>query len=350
MPTKTPALVAPSPGAKFERSSVERRDLGAQDVLIDIAYAGICHSDIHQVREEWGSSIFPMVPGHEIAGTVSAVGSGVSRYAVGDRVGVGCFVDSCRECEHCLSGEDQYCLKGNVATYNGRDYSGAETYGGYATQIVVDENYVLRLPDGVSLEAAAPLLCAGVTTWSPLRHWGAGPGKRVAVVGLGGLGHMAVQFAAALGAEVTVLSQSLSKRDDGLALGATEYRATSDRATFTELAGTFDLIVNTVSADIKVNAFLSLLRLNGTMVFVGAPENPQKFHPFALLGGRRSLAGSAIGSIRETQEMLDFCGEHGIGARVEVISADDVDAAYDRVVDSQVRYRYVIDVSTIPAP
>jgi uncharacterized zinc-type alcohol dehydrogenase-like protein len=349
MPTKIPALIAASPKAKFERSTIDRRDLGTQDVQIDIAYAGICHSDIHQVREEWGSAIFPMVPGHEIAGTVSAVGSGVTRYAVGDRVGVGCFVDSCRECEHCLSGEDQYCMKGHVATYNGRDYSGAETYGGYSTQIVVDENYVLRLPDGIGLAEAAPLLCAGVTPWSPLRHWGAGPGKRVAIVGLGGLGHMAVQFAAALGAEVTVLSQSLSKRDDGLALGATDYRATSDRATFKELAGTFDLIINTVSADIKVDAFLSLLRLNGTMVFVGAPENPQQVHPFSLLGGRRSLAGSAIGSIRETQEMLDFCGEHGIGARVEVISADEVDSAYDRVVESQVRYRYVIDVSTIPA-
>ena len=349
MPTTVPALVAPSPGAKFERSTIQRRDVGEHDVLIDIAYAGICHSDIHQIREEWGASTFPMVPGHEIAGVVTAVGDGVTKHAVGDRVGVGCFVDACRECEHCLSGDDQYCLKGNVATYNGKDYAGEVTYGGYSTSVVVDENYVLHIPEGIALDEAAPLLCAGITTWSPLKHWNAGPGKKVAVVGMGGLGHMAVKLASALGAEVTVLSQSLSKQDDGLRFGAQHYYATSDRATFKELKGTFDLIINTVSADIKVNAFLGLLRLNGTMVFVGAPENAQTFHPFSLLGGRRSLAGSAIGSIRETQEMLDFCAAHGIGAEVETISADQVDEAYDRVVDSQVRYRFVIDTATIPA-
>jgi uncharacterized zinc-type alcohol dehydrogenase-like protein len=349
MPTTVPALVAPKPGAKFERSTIARRDVGQRDVLIDIAYAGICHSDIHQVREEWGASTFPMVPGHEIAGVVTAVGDGVTRHAVGDRVGVGCFVDSCRTCEHCLSGDDQYCLKGNVATYNGRDYSGEVTYGGYSTAVVVDENYVLRIPEGIALDEAAPLLCAGITTWSPLKHWNAGPGMKVAVVGMGGLGHMAVKLAAALGAEVTVLSQTLSKEDDGRRFGAAHYFATSDRATFKELRGTFDLIINTVSADIKVNAYLGLLRLNGTLVFVGAPENAQSFSPFSLLGGRRSLAGSAIGSIRETQEMLDFCAEHGIGAEIETISADQVDEAYDRVVESQVRYRFVIDTATITA-
>ena len=349
MPTTVPALVAPAPGAKFERSSIPRRDVGEHDVLIDIAYAGICHSDIHQIREEWGASIFPMVPGHEIAGVVSAVGPGVTRHAVGDRVGVGCFVDSCRECEHCLSGDDQYCLKGNVATYNGKDYSGEVTYGGYSTAVVVDENYVLRIPEGIALDEAAPLLCAGITTWSPLKHWNAGPGMKVAVVGMGGLGHMAVKLAAALGAEVTVLSQTLSKEEDGRRFGAAHYVATSDRAGFKELRGTFDLIINTVSADIKVNAYLGLLRLDGTLVFVGAPENAQTFNVFSLLGGRRSLAGSAIGSIRETQEMLDFCAANGIGAEVETISADQVDAAYDRVVDSQVRCRFVIDTTTIPA-
>jgi uncharacterized zinc-type alcohol dehydrogenase-like protein len=349
MPTTVPALVAPAPGAKFERATIQRRDVGEHDVQIDIAYAGICHSDIHQIREEWGASTFPMVPGHEIAGVVTAVGEGVTRHAVGDRVGVGCFVDSCRECEHCISGDDQYCLKGNVATYNGTDYSGEVTYGGYSTSVVVDENYVLNIPEGIRLDEAAPLLCAGITTWSPLKHWNAGPGTKVAVVGMGGLGHMAVKLASALGAEVTVLSQTLSKEADGRRFGAAHYVATSDRAAFKELRGTFDLIINTVSADVRVNSFLGLLRLDGTMVFVGAPENAQSFNVFSLLGGRRSIAGSAIGSIRETQEMLDFCAEHGIGAEVESISADQVDAAYDRVVDSQVRYRFVIDTATIPA-
>ncbi len=349
MPTTVPALLASSAGAPFERGSIERRDLGEHDVAIDIAYAGICHSDIHQVREEWGPATFPMVPGHEIAGVVSAVGSGVTKHAVGDRVGIGCFVDSCRECSSCLAGEEQYCLKGSVDTYNGHEYSGEPTYGGYSTSIVADEQYVLRIPEGIGLDEAAPLLCAGITLYSPLRHWSAGPGKQVAIVGMGGLGHMGVKLAAALGAEVTVLSQTLSKQDDGLAFGADHYFATSDPETFRALSGRFDLIINTVSADLDVDAYLSLLALDGAMVFVGLPERPQSFGAFPLTGMRRSLAGSNIGGIRETQEMLDFCAEHGIGATIETISADEVDTAYERVVGSQVRYRFVIDTSTIPA-
>lgn len=349
MPTTVPALVTASAGAAFERSTIERRDVGANDVQIDIAFAGICHSDIHQAREEWGAAIFPMVPGHEIAGIVTAVGTDVTKHQVGDRVGIGCFVDSCRECENCLAGEEQFCLKGNVATYNGREYTGENTHGGYSTQIVANENYVLRIPEGIALDEAAPLLCAGITTYSPLKHWGAGPGKQVAIVGMGGLGHMGVKIAAALGAEVTVLSQTLSKEEDGRRLGATDYFATSDPETFKTNRKRFDLIINTVSADLPLDKYLSMLTLNGSMVFVGLPEKPQEFSVFSLVGGRRSLAGSNIGGIRETQEMLDFCAEHGLGADIEVISADDVNDAYERVVKSDVRYRFVIDTATIPA-
>ncbi|MET0673789.1 MAG: NAD(P)-dependent alcohol dehydrogenase [Microbacterium pygmaeum] len=349
MPTLTPALVTRSSGEAFERDTIERRDLGAHDVLIDIAYAGICHSDIHQAREEWGGAIFPMVPGHEIAGVVREVGAAVTKHAVGDRVGIGCFVDSCRECENCLAGEEQFCLKGNVATYNGRQYDGTPTYGGYSTQIVADENYVLRIPESIPLDVAAPLLCAGITTYSPLRHWGAGPGKRVAVIGMGGLGHMAVQIAHAMGAHVTVLSRTLAKEAEGRELGADDYHATEDPAVLRSLRGTFDLIINTVGADIDVDRYLSTLRLDGALVFVGLPENRQSFRVFSLTGARRSLAGSNIGGIRETQEMLDFCAEQGIASIIETISADEVTAAYDRVVAGDVRYRFVIDTATIPA-
>ncbi|WP_123355333.1 NAD(P)-dependent alcohol dehydrogenase [Frigoribacterium sp. PhB160] len=345
--TTVPVIQTPSAGAPFERSTVELRDVGPNDVQIDIAFAGICHSDIHQAREEWGKAIFPMVPGHEIAGVVTQVGSDVSKHEVGDRVGIGCFVDSCRECENCLAGEQQFCVKGNVPTYNGRQYTGEETYGGYAKQIVADENYVLSIPEGIALDEAAPLLCAGITTYSPLKHWGAGPGKKVAVVGMGGLGHMAVKIAHAMGAEVTVISQTLSKQEDGLKLGADHYYASSDPETFKALRSSFDLIINTISADMDIDAYARTLRLNGTMVFVGLPENPQSFSAGSLIGGRRSLAGSNIGGIPETQEMLDFCAEHQIGAEIETISADDVDDAYERVVASKVRYRFVIDTATI---
>ncbi|GAB7192893.1 NAD(P)-dependent alcohol dehydrogenase [Kineococcus sp. NUM-3379] len=346
MPTAS-AYAATSATAPLEPTTVERREVGPHDVLIDIRFAGICHSDIHTARGEWGEVLYPLVPGHEIAGVVAEVGAEVSRYAVGDRVGVGCFVDSCRECENCLAGEEQYCAKGETGTYNAIGRDGKPTAGGYATNIVVDENYVCRIPEGLELDVAAPLLCAGITLYSPLNHWGAGPGKKVAIVGLGGLGHMGVKIAAAMGAEVTVISQSLKKQEDALRLGATHYRAASDENTFTELAGTFDLIVNTVSANIDLNAYLNLLKLDGTLVLVGLPENPIPVQAFSLVQNRRRFAGSKIGGIRETQEMLDFCAEHGLGAEIEVIGADEINEAYERVIASDVRYRFVIDTSTL---
>ena len=341
------AYATPRPKAPFEKTTIQRRELGPHDVLIKIAFAGICHSDIHTAREEWGTATFPLVPGHEIAGIVEEIGTEVSSHAVGDRVGVGCMVDSCRECEPCLAGEEQYCLKGNIGTYNAIGRDGRPTEGGYSTHIVVDEAFVLAIPGGIGLDVAAPLLCAGITVYSPLKHWNAGPGKRVAVVGLGGLGHMAVKLAHALGAEVTVLSQSLAKRDDAMALGADHYFATNDKQTFSELSASFDLIINTVSAALSVNAYLGLLRLDGTMVNVGAPSEPLPVRAFSLLRNRRSFAGSAIGGIRQTQEMLDLCAERGIGAEIELIDATQIDQAYDRVVDSDVRYRFVIDAATI---
>ncbi|MFF4317369.1 NAD(P)-dependent alcohol dehydrogenase [Streptomyces sp. NPDC001568] len=345
--TQVPAYAAPAAKAPLERTTVPRRPVGEHDVLIDIKYAGICHSDIHQANDGWGEGIFPMVPGHEIAGIVTEIGAGVTKFAVGDRVGVGCFVDSCRECEYCLRGQEQYCVKGMTGTYNALDKKGEPTYGGYSTHIVVDENYTLRIPDGVELDVAAPLLCAGITLYSPLRHWQAGPGKKIAIVGLGGLGHMGVKIAAALGAEVTVLSQSLRKKEDGLKLGAAHYYATSDPSTFEELAGTFDLIVSTVSAPLGLDRYLALLKVDGALVNVGAPEEPVELNLFSVIGGRKTLAGSMIGGIPETQEMLDFCAEHGLGAEIEVISADRINEAYERVLSSDVRYRFVIDTATI---
>ncbi|MFJ6634651.1 NAD(P)-dependent alcohol dehydrogenase [Streptomyces sp. NPDC091376] len=345
--TTVPAYAAPAANAPLERTTVPRRAVGDHDVLIDIKYAGICHSDIHQARDGWGEGIFPMVPGHEIAGIVTEVGPGVTKFAVGDRVGVGCMVDSCRECDNCKAGLQQYCTGGSVLTYNALDKNGEPTYGGYSTHIVVDEEFTVRIPDGLSLDVAAPLLCAGITTYSPLRHWNAGPGKKVAVVGLGGLGHMAVKLASSMGAEVTVLSQSLRKKDDGLRLGAENYYATSDEATFEALAGTFDLIINTVSAPLPLDRFLGLLRTDGAMVNVGAPEEPVSLNAFSLILACRTLAGSGIGGIPETQEMLDFCAEHGLGADIELIRADQINEAYERVLRSDVRYRFVIDAATI---
>jgi uncharacterized zinc-type alcohol dehydrogenase-like protein len=341
------ALSAPTPAAPFERSTIERRDPRADDVVIDVRFAGICHSDIHQAREEWGQALFPMVPGHEIAGVVSAVGADVTRFSVGDRVGVGCFVDSCGSCEYCLSDEEQHCATGATPTYNGVGRDGEPTYGGYSEQIVVTERFVVRIPDALPLDAAAPLLCAGITVYSPLRRWNVGEGTSTAIVGLGGLGHVGVRIAHALGTEVTVLSQTLSKEKDGRRFGADHYFATSDPATFTSLRNRFDVVLNTVSANLDLDAHLGLLRVGGTMVNVGAPSEPSSFRGFSLIGARRSMAGSNVGGIRETQEMLDFCAEHGITAEVEVIGADDVDAAYDRVVRSDVRYRFVIDVATL---
>src|SRR4051812_33071450 len=341
------AIAATSATDPLVRSKIERRDLGPRDVLIEIRYAGICHSDIHTVRGEWGEVPYPLTVGHEIAGRVAEVGAEVTKHAVDDRVGVGCMVNSCRECENCTAGQEQYCLKGNTGTYASRDRDGTITQGGYSTHIVVDEDFVLRVPESIPYEKVAPLLCAGITTYSPLAHWHAGPGKKVAVVGMGGLGHMAVKIAVAMGAEVTVLSQTLSKKDDGLAFGAGHYHATGDPATFPTLKNTFDLIINTVSAPIDMAAHLGLLRLDGTLVSVGAPPEPLPVPVFALFGNRRSFAGSGIGGIAETQEMLDFCAERGIAPEVEVIDADAVNDAYERVLKSDVRYRFVIDINSL---
>ncbi|BBY48553.1 NADP-dependent alcohol dehydrogenase C 2 [Mycolicibacterium arabiense] len=334
--------------APLTKTTIERRDVGPNEVSIDIKFAGICHSDLHTVSGEWGKVKYPMVPGHEIAGIVTEVGSDVTKYAVGDRVGVGCFVDSCRECEYCQAGEEQYCNNpGMIGTYNGVGRDGQPTQGGYSDAIVVDENYVLRIPDSIELDKAAPLLCAGITTYSPLHHWGAGPGKRVAVIGLGGLGHLGVKIAKAMGAEVAVLSQSLKKMEDGLRLGASEYYATSDPDTFKKLRGSFDLILNTVSANLDMADYLGLLKLDGTLVELGMPENPMPVPAGALIFGRKSLSGSLIGGIRETQEMLDFCAEHDVTPEIEVIEASYVNEAYQRMLASDVRYRFVIDNSTL---
>lgn len=343
----TSVIAVPNPGAALEKSTVELRALRPDDVLIDIAYCGICHTDIHLAHEDWGAAIFPMVPGHEIAGVVAAVGSAVTTHRVGDRVGVGCMVESCGACEYCLAGQEQYCARGFVQTYGAIGLDGAVTNGGYARQVVVRDRFVFAIPDGIGLDVAAPLLCAGITTYSPLRRWHAGPGTKVAVVGLGGLGHLAVKIAAAMGAEVTVLSQTLRKQADGLRLGAHDYYATSDESTFDTLAGRFDLIINTVSAAVALDAYLSLLRPEGVLVNVGVASDPVSFGSFSLIGGSKVLAGSAFGGIEETQEMLAFCASHGIGADVEVVSGDQVNAAFDRVRRSDVRYRFVIDTTTI---
>jgi uncharacterized zinc-type alcohol dehydrogenase-like protein len=341
------AYAAPAAGQPLAPTTIERRDVGPDDVLIEITHAGICHSDIHTVNGDWGPQPFPVVPGHEIVGIVTEVGTAVRTHRVGDRVGVGCMVGSCGHCANCRNGDEQYCLNGMVGTYAATDRDGSTTQGGYSTHVVVDAGFVLRVPEGIDSAAAAPLLCAGITTYSPLRHWGAGPGKRVAVVGLGGLGHMGVKLAHAMGAEVTVLSQSLKKQEDGLRLGADDYFATSDPDTFAQLAGRFDLIVNTVSAAIDVDAYLSLLAVDGALVNVGAPAEPLSLNAMSLIGGRRTYAGSMIGGIAETQEMLDFCAAHGIGAEVEVIAAERVNEAYERVLASDVRYRFVIDAATL---
>ena len=347
MPTTVSAYAATAPDQPLARTTIDRRDVGPRDVRIDIAFAGICHSDIHTARGEWGEAPYPLVVGHEIAGVVAEIGAEVTTFAVGDRVGVGCLVNSCRDCDSCAKGLEQYCLRGSTGTYGSVDRDGTVTQGGYSEQIVVTEDFVVRIPDGLDLDVAAPLLCAGITTYSPLRHWGVGAGSRVAVVGLGGLGHMGVKIAHAMGAEVTVLSQSLKKQEDGLRLGADRYYATSDPDTFTELAGSFDLILNTVSAPLDLDAYLSLLAVDGTMVNVGAPPQPLPVKVFSLIPTRRSFAGSSIGGIAETQEMLDFCAEHGLGAEIEVIPADQVNEAWERVLASDVRYRFVIDTATL---
>ena len=345
---KSRGYAALAAGSTLVSHEFDRRDLGAHDVALDISYSGICHSDIHQVREEWFPGIFPMVPGHEIAGTIVEVGSDVTKFKVGDRAGIGTFVDSCRTCEYCMSGDQNYCLKGNVQTYNGRHYDQAPTYGGYAQEIVVDQNYVLKVSKKIDAASAAPLLCAGVTLWSPLKHWQVGPGKRVAILGLGGLGHMGVQFAAAMGAETYVLGHSPAKAADALEFGAKAYVLTSDA--IANHKNFFDVIINTTSADLDVDGLLSTLRVGGSLVNVGLPGKDQSYNPFSLVTGLKSIAGANTGNIADTQEMLDFCAEHNIVSTIELVDASDasaVDAAYERVVGSDVRYRFVIDASTI---
>ncbi|WIE83699.1 NAD(P)-dependent alcohol dehydrogenase [Curtobacterium sp. MCPF17_021] len=342
------AYAAPSATEPLVKTTITRRDVGPDDVAIDIAYAGICHSDIHTVRGEWGPIQYPQVVGHEIVGHVTEVGANVTKHKVGDRVGVGCMVNSCGECENCVAGQEQYCLKGNIGTYASVDPAdGSITQGGYSQAVVVNEDFVLRVPESLDIEKVAPLLCAGITTYSPLHHWNAGPGTKVAVVGMGGLGHMAVKIAVALGAEVTVLSQTTSKQEDSLRYGAKAHYATKDPETFEKLANSFELIINTVSAKIPMGAYLGLLKVDGTLVNVGAPSEPLEVPAFALIPRRLSWAGSAIGGIQETQEMLDFCAEHGILPETELISADQINEAYERVLSSDVRYRFVIDTATL---
>ena len=338
------------PEAKFGPFEFTRREVGPHDVLIDIQYCGICHSDIHQARAEWEPfmpSLYPMVPGHEIVGRVSQVGSDVTKFAVGDIAGIGCFVDSCRECPACTTGIEQYCVKGSAQTYNSTEMDRqTPTYGGYSKHYVIDEKYGLKVNATENLEGVAPLLCAGITTYSPLKKWGAGPGKRVAVAGLGGLGHMGVKIAAAMGAEVTVISTSHSKEADARKLGATGFLNIRDAAAAKAATGSFDLILDTISANHDYNAYLGMLGLNGVMVIVGVPTEPTPLNAFSLIGGNKALAGSLIGGIPETQEMLDFCAEHNITSDVEVITPDRIEEAYERTVKADVRYRFVIDMQT----
>jgi uncharacterized zinc-type alcohol dehydrogenase-like protein len=346
--SKTQALIVSAPGAAFEKAEMPLRELAADSVAINIKYSGICHSDIHQVRDEWFEGIFPMVPGHEIVGEVTAVGDSVTKFKVGDRVGVGTFVDSCGTCDPCQRGMENYCRTGNVQTYNGRHYDGEESYGGYAKDVVVKEHFVLKVPENLDYAAAAPLLCAGVTVWSPLKHWNVGPGMKVAIMGLGGLGHMAVKFAVAMGAETYVLGHSPNKAQDAKEMGATEYLITAE--SFESHKDTFDVILNTVSADIELDSLVGMLKVGGTLIYVGVSGNKQSFHPFSLITGLKSIAGANTGSIIGTQEMLDFCGEHNIVSTIEMVDASDpkaIDDAYARVVGSDIRYRFVIDASTI---
>jgi uncharacterized zinc-type alcohol dehydrogenase-like protein len=335
------------PHQPFERMMIERRDPGRHDIVIDIAFAGICHSDTEHAWSLRGKPIYPLVPGHEIAGIVSAVGPDVTRFAVGNRAGVGNMVDSCRVCPDCRSGLEQYCSGGRTLTYNAIGRDGRPTYGGYSRQIVVDEAFAVRIPETLPLQSAAPLLCAGITMYSPLRHWGAGPGKRVAIIGLGGLGHVGVQIAHAMGAEVTVLDLAARKHDDALRLGAKAFHVCADPEVFVALANGFDLVISTVPGNINLDAGLGLLARDGTLVTLAIPEKPLSLSAASLLNNRRSLAGTRSGGIAETQEMLDFCARHGIGAEVEVVGADAIDDAYARLIAGDVRYQFVIDISTM---
>ncbi len=346
--THVQALAVQAAKAPLLPFSIPRRDPGAHDVVIAIAYCGICHSDIHQARQEWGPAIFPMVPGHEIVGHVQAVGSAVQAFAPGQSVGVGCFVDACRRCEPCHSQQEQYCTDGVVSTYNSRErHSQAPTYGGYAKTIVVDEHFVLRVDPGADLARTAPLLCAGITTYAPLAHFGAGVGKRVGVMGLGGLGHMAVKIARAMGSEVCVLSTSAAKQADAKRLGATDFVLTGDKGAAKQVHRRFDLIINTIAAQHDLGAAIDGLKAGGTMVLLGVSPQPLALPPFGLIGQGRRLAGSLVGGLQQTQEMLDFCASHRIGADIEMCSAQAVNEAYARVVRNDVKYRFVIDLATL---
>ncbi|KAB8122388.1 NAD(P)-dependent alcohol dehydrogenase [Komagataeibacter medellinensis] len=335
--------------APLKPFTFERRETGPDDVRIEILYCGVCHSDLHQARNEWHNTIYPCIPGHEIVGRIAETGTSVTRFKKGDMVGVGCLVDSCRECASCREGLEQYCEIGFVATYNGEDRHGRGiTFGGYSRAVVVDQSFVLRVPDTLDPAAASPLLCAGITTWSPLRKWKVGPGQRVGIVGLGGLGHMGVKFARALGAEVVLFTTSPGKIADGLRLGAHEVVLSKDADAMAKERGQFDFILDAVAADHDINAYLDLLKRDGTMVQVGAPEKPLPVSVFSLLMKRRSFAGSLIGGIPETQEMLDFCGKHNITADIEMIRMDEIETAYTRMLRSDVKYRFVIDMATMP--
>ncbi len=326
----------------------ERREVGPHDVQFDILFCGVCHSDLHQVNNDWFPGVFPMVPGHEIVGRVVKVGDQVTKFKVGDLAGTGCMVDSCQVCENCKQDLEQYCLESSTPTYNGYERDGkTPTYGGYSNTIVVREEFVLSISNKLDLAAVAPLLCAGITTYSPLRYWKVGKGHKLAVVGLGGLGHMAVKFGVAFGADVTVLSTSPKKKEDALKLGAHHFVVTNDGEQVNAAKGTFDYILDTVSAEHDFNMYLSLLRTNGTMICVGVPSKPAEVAAFSLLGGRKSLAGSGIGGIAETQEMLDYCAENNIVSDIELIDIKDIQTAYDRMEKGDVRYRFVIDMATL---
>lgn len=338
---------AQTPETDLAPWSFERREVGPHDVQIEIKFCGVCHSDLHQIKNDWFPGIFPMVPGHEIVGNVIKVGDHVKKFKVGELAGVGCMVDSCQVCNNCKNDLEQYCDEGNTQTYNGRDRNDkSPTYGGYSNTIVVREEFVLHVSEKLDLAATAPLLCAGITTYSPLRHWNVGKGHKLAVVGLGGLGHMAVKFGVAFGADVTVLSTSADKEEAAKQLGAHHFVVTKDAAQVKAVKGTFDFILDTVSADHDMNMYLSLLKTDGTMICVGVP-NPYPVHPFSIIGGRKSLAGSSIGGIKETQEMLDFCAEHNITSDIELIDIKDITSAYERMQKGDVRYRFVIDIATL---
>ena len=343
----TKGYAAPNSSSPLAPFTFDRRDIGKSDIGFEIAYAGICHSDIHQVREEWGPALYPMVPGHEIVGIVTEVGSSVTKFRTGDRIGVGVFIDSCRNCINCNRGLEQYCRNGMTGTYNGYERDGKTiAFGGYSNYFVINERYAVTIPKNLELAGVAPLLCAGITLYSPIRHWKVGPGSRVGVMGLGGLGHMGVKFAAALGAEVTVFSHSQGKHDDALAMGAKHFVVTKEAEWNKNLLKSFDLILNTVSAEVDIDSYLQLLDTDATMVIIGLPGKPYAINAGTMLNGRRNLAGSMIGGMPELQEMLDFCGERSILSDVEVISADYINTAYERAVASDVKYRFVIDAKT----